>query len=66
MNITKIKNYVESGDITRINDSINLFCERADELMAKKGGIKFTVLPTTKVKNHNKNTELITLLLKNV
>lgn len=65
MNITKIKNYVESGDIARINDSISLFCERADELMAKKGGMKFTVLPTTKVKNY-KNTELITLLLKNV
>ena len=66
MNITKIKNYVESGDIARINDSISIFCERADELMAKKGGMKFTVLPTTKVKNYNKNTELITLLLKNV
>ncbi len=63
MNITKIKNYVESGDIARINDSISLFCERADELMA---GVKFTVLPTTKAKNYNKNAELITLILKNV
>lgn len=63
MNITKIKNYVENGDIARINDSISLFCAQADELMSQKGALKFTVLPTKK-SVPSKNAELITLLLK--
>lgn len=66
MNITKIKNYVENGDISRINESISMFCSRADELMSKKCGISCIVTTTSKTSMSGKNSELIALVLKNI
>lgn len=36
MNITKIKNYVAAGNISRIKKSVGKFCTRADKLADSK------------------------------
>jgi len=67
MNITKIKNYVAAGNVSRIQKSVGKFCTRADRLEKRNPMLTESIMkPEPKCKGTGLTLdEIIALIVRN-